>query len=69
MSDRSAEEHRVTAEELARWLAISPKDVYDLTRAGVLVRGVGRRFELEANVRRYIMHLRGQSLKATDDPG
>jgi hypothetical protein len=53
MSDRCTEEHRVTAEELARWLAISPKDVYDLTKTGILVRGVGRRFELEANVRRY----------------
>jgi hypothetical protein len=65
MSDPGAEEHRVTAEELARWLALSPKDIYDLTRAGVLVRGAGRRFDLEENVRRYVLHLRAERQRLT----
>ena len=54
----------VSADVLARWLGLSPKEVYDLMRAGVLKRGAGRLFPLEENVRRYVEHLR----QATDGP-
>ena len=43
---------------LARWLGISGKAVYDLAKAGILVR-VGRdQFSLEQSVRRYCEHIR-----------
>jgi hypothetical protein len=38
---------------LARLLGVGPKEIYDLTRDGVLTRGAGRLFEVEDNVRRY----------------
>ena len=43
---------------LARWLGITGKAVYDLAKAGILVR-VGRdQFSLEESVRRYCEHIR-----------
>jgi hypothetical protein len=43
---------------LARWLGISGKAVYDLAKAGILVR-VGRdQFLLEESIRRYCDHIR-----------
>ncbi len=42
---------------LARWLGISGKAVYDLGRAGVLVRAGGM-YRLEESVRGYCEHLR-----------
>jgi hypothetical protein len=47
----------VSGEELARWLGLSGKEVYDLGKAGVLVR-IGRAYRLEDSVRRYCEHLR-----------
>ena len=49
----------VSGATLARLLGLSPKEVYDLTKASVLVRGSGRTFALEDSVRRYCEHLRG----------
>jgi hypothetical protein len=48
----------VDAATLARWLGVPPKTIYDLTKAGVLERGVGRTFEIEISVRKYCEHLR-----------
>jgi hypothetical protein len=50
----------VDAATLARLLGVSPKEIYDLAKAGIIERGAGRLFELEINVRRYCYHLRGQ---------
>jgi hypothetical protein len=47
----------VSGEELARWLGLGGKEVYDLGKAGILVR-VGRAYRLEQSVRRYCEHLR-----------
>ena len=47
----------VSGEELARWPGLSGKEVYDLGKAGVLIR-VGRAYRLEDSVRRYCEHLR-----------
>ena len=46
---------------LARVLGIGPKQVYDLCKAGVIVRGAGKMFDLEDSVRRYCEHLRACS--------
>jgi hypothetical protein len=51
----------VDATTLARIIGVGPKVVYDLWKSGVLERGAGRLFELEANVRRYCDYLRGQA--------
>jgi hypothetical protein len=51
----------VSANTLARCLGVTPKVVYDLTKAGVIERGSGRLFPLEASVRRYCEHLRRQA--------
>ena len=48
----------VSANALARYLGVTPKDVYDLAKAGILERGSGRLFALEDNARRYCDHLR-----------
>ena len=56
----------VSAQTLARWLGVSPKVVYDLTKAGVIEHGPGRLYPLEDSVRRYCDHIRRQS-GATDD--
>jgi hypothetical protein len=50
----------VDANTLARLLGVSPKEVYDLAKAGVIERGAGRTFALEDSVRRYCDHMRGQ---------
>ena len=49
----------VDANTLARLVGASPKEIYDLHRAGVLERGAGKLFELESNVRQYCKHIRG----------
>jgi hypothetical protein len=56
----------VSAQTLARWLGVSPKVVYDLTKVGVIEHGPGRLYSLEDSVRRYCDHIRQQS-GATDD--
>jgi hypothetical protein len=48
----------VSAQTLARWLGVSPKVVYDLTKVGVLEHGSGRLYPLEDSVRRYCDHIR-----------
>jgi hypothetical protein len=48
----------VSANTLARCLGVSPKVVYDLAKAGIIERSVGRVFSLEDSVRRYCEHLR-----------
>jgi hypothetical protein len=50
----------VDSATLARLLGVTPKEIYDLAKAGVVGRGAGRLFEVESNVRRYCEHLRGQ---------
>ena len=50
----------VTAPVLARWLGVSGKAIYELAKAGVVVRANGRSYRLEDNVRRYCDHLRAQ---------
>jgi hypothetical protein len=47
----------VSGEALGRWLGLTGKEVYDLAKAGILVR-VGRAYRLEDSVRRYCEHLR-----------
>lgn len=48
-----------TAPVLARWLGISGKAIYELAKAGVLVRLSRDHFLLEESVRRYCEHIRG----------
>jgi hypothetical protein len=57
MSGRS-NEAVATPPVLARWLGISGKAVYDLAKAGVLVRVSRDHFLLEESVRRYCDHIR-----------
>jgi hypothetical protein len=47
----------VSSEEIARWLGLGGKEVYDLAKAGILIR-VGRAYRLEESVRCYCEHLR-----------
>lgn len=47
-----------TAPVLARWLSLSGKAVYDLAKAGVLVRFSRDHFLLEESVRRYCDYVR-----------
>jgi len=47
-----------TSSVLARWLGISGKAVYDLAKAGILVRVSRNQFSLEESVRRYCEHVR-----------
>ena len=54
----------VTANTLARIIGLPPKDIYDLTKAGIIERGAGRLFDLEDNVARYCDHLRRQAMQA-----
>jgi hypothetical protein len=51
----------VSAQTLARCLGVSPKVVYDLTKAGLLEHGAGRMYSLEDSVRRYCDHIRRQA--------
>jgi hypothetical protein len=48
----------VSANTVARFLGVSPKVVYDLTKAGVLEHSAGRMYALEDSVRRYCDHIR-----------
>jgi hypothetical protein len=51
----------VSAQTLARSLGVSPKVVYDLTKAGVIEHRTGRMYALEDSVRRYCDHIRRQT--------
>jgi len=55
----------VDANTLALLLGVSPKEVYDLAKAGVIERGAGRTFALEDSVQRYCEWLRGQVTAAS----
>lgn len=55
----------VDANALARLLGVTPKEIYDLAKAGVIERGAGRLFEVEDSVRRYCECLRGQLMAAS----
>jgi hypothetical protein len=57
----------VSGEELARWLGLNGKEIYDLGKAGILVR-VKRAYQLEESVRRYCDHLRRGSAKGNTEP-
>jgi hypothetical protein len=48
----------VSANTLARCLGVTPKEVYDLAKAGIIERGSGRLYRLEDSVRRYCDHIR-----------
>ena len=48
----------VSAPVLARWLGLSGKAVYDLAKAGILVRAGGGLYKLEQSVTRYCEYLR-----------
>ena len=50
----------VDVNALAQMLGVTPKEVYDLTKAGVIDRGVGRVYSVEDSVRRYCEWLRRQ---------
>jgi hypothetical protein len=62
----------VSALELASWLGLDEMAISRLGKSGVLLRiedpanKRGYLYELEENVRRYIAHLRGPSLKAQE---
>jgi len=58
--EREAPLPAVDANTLARILGLPPKTIYDLCKAGVIVRGAGRLFPLEDAVRQYCEHVRGQ---------
>ncbi len=67
MSSESKDHHATLNEDvnlvssgpvLARWLGISGKAVYDLAKAGILVRVSRDQFSLEDSVRRYCEHIR-----------
>ena len=47
-----------TAPVLARWLGVNGKAVYDLAKAGVLVRRSRDQFLLEESIRRYCDYIR-----------
>jgi hypothetical protein len=51
----------VSANTLARCLGVTPKEVYDLTKAGIIERGPGRQYPLEDSIRRYCDHIRRQT--------
>jgi hypothetical protein len=55
----------VDANTLARILGVSPKEIYDLAKAGIIERLPGRLFEIEDSVRKYCEHLRRQAAAAT----
>ena len=58
--EREAPLPAVDANTLARILGVTPKEIYDLTKGGVIERGAGRTFALEDAVRKYCEYLRGQ---------
>jgi hypothetical protein len=65
MSDTEAE--LVSGEEIARWLGLSGKEIYDLGKAGILVR-VGRTYRLQESVRRYCHYPRQEPAKDNAEP-
>jgi hypothetical protein len=50
----------IGANALAQMIGVTPKEVYDLTKAGVIERGLGRLYVVEDSVRRYCGWLRRQ---------
>ncbi len=52
------DELAVEAPVLARWLGVSGKTVYELTKAGIAVRTGGELYRLKESVRRYCEHIR-----------
>ena len=52
----------VSAQTLARWLGVSPKVVYDLTKADVLEHGAGRLYPQVDSVRRYYDQIRPRTV-------
>jgi hypothetical protein len=40
---------------------VTPKEVYDLAKAGIIERGSGRLYPLEDSVRRYCDYIRRQT--------
>ncbi len=54
------DEIEVSVAEMARLLSLSPKEIYELKKAGILVRASGDRLKLAASVTNYILLLRGQ---------
>src|SRR6266536_3439730 len=57
------DEIEVSVAEMARLLSLSPKEIYELKKAGILVRASGDRLKLAASVTNYIVMLRGAALK------
>jgi hypothetical protein len=51
----------VSANTLARCLGVTPKEVYDLAKAGIIERGSGRLYPLDDSVWRYCHHIRRQT--------
>ena len=43
---------------LARWLGVSGKTIYELAKAGIVVRAGGGLYRLEESVTRYCEHIR-----------
>ena len=58
----------IDAYALAAVLGVSPKEVYDLTKAGVIERGLGRLYSVEDSVRRYCDHLRQRANSSAINP-
>ena len=58
----TSEKHKpkdlVTAPVLARWLGVSGKTVYELAKAGIVVRAARGLYQLEESVTRYCDHVR-----------
>ena len=59
-------EPNVTGPELARWLGVSGKVIYDLAKAGIIERAAGGLYALEPSVRGYCEHLRGPRRRQGD---
>ena len=52
------DQNNVSAPVLARWLGVSGKTIYELAKAGIVVRTNGGLYRLEESVTRYCEHLR-----------
>ena len=50
----------IDANTLAQMFGVTPKEIYDLTKADVIARGLGRLYSVEDSVRRYCNWLRGK---------
>ena len=67
MLDDPPDGETLTADELGEWLGLSPNRVHALGRDGVLPRGEGKRYPLQASVAAYCAHCRSLAKgKATD---